>query len=160
MLHISSSKHFTNLMMCKLRARVSFHLPKTVAASGVKPDDGCFTASQQHTTASGKCLNWLKWEQATLGRQNSSFGQDRGTENSCVGTYGDIFCDYNQLVINLLAIPTDRAFFRETWRMNLTWLEIWYELSSMPLGSLPPLKVLAGSSLCALFFDLRSNRIK
>lgn len=85
MLHISSSKHFTNLMMCKLHAQVSFHLPTTVAASGVKPDDGCFAASQQYTTASGKCLNWLNWEQATLGRQNLTFGQDRGIENSCAG---------------------------------------------------------------------------
>lgn len=76
------------------------------------------------------------------------------------GVYDNIFHDYNQPGINLIEIPPSRAFIRESWKINLRWLEIWYELSSVPLGSLPPQKVLADSDSHELLFHPRSNGIK
>lgn len=66
------------------------------------------------------------------------WARQRDWEHLCWQS-ASIFCDHSQS--DLLAIPSDRAFFRESWKIHLSCLEIWCELSFVPVGSLPPQKV-------------------
>lgn len=150
-------------MMCKLWVHVSFHLPAmTVDTFLVKLDDSCFAASQRCMTANGKCFNWLNRESETLGRQNLTFGKGGGIQEKLCRQGARMAASSATTVSQWLVFYRSHqiGFFRDSWKINLTWLEIWYKLSSMPLGSLSPQNVLADLDSHELLFHLRSNRIK
>lgn len=89
--------------------------------------------------------------------KHNLWARQRDWEHLCWQS-AHIFCDYSQS--DLLAVPSDRAFFRESWKIHLSCLEVWCELSFVPVGSLPPQKVVADSDSHELLFHLRSSGIR